>query len=201
MTNTISASRRAQDDARQATAALSPHLLPGETIAWSGRPKQGLAFTSQDMLLIPFSLLWLGMIGWIAYGFRQGSARSTEDLVFSLIPTLMFIVGLYIVFGRHLTDALHRRSLHYAVTDQRVIIVSRFPFKSVTSLARNSNLPLALSQYGDDTATLSFGGPKPWLAILNGIDGWHACLGRGPLFFRIPDAATVFHLLQPPAGR
>ena len=35
-------------------------LLKGERIVWRGHPAQGLLFTSRDLLLVPFSLMFLG---------------------------------------------------------------------------------------------------------------------------------------------
>ena len=42
------------------TTDLTDRMLTGERILWSGRPAQGLLFTSRDVFLIPFSLLWGG---------------------------------------------------------------------------------------------------------------------------------------------
>ena len=37
-------------------------LLDREEFIWSGRPATGLLFTGQDIFLIPFSLLWGGIV-------------------------------------------------------------------------------------------------------------------------------------------
>ena len=44
------------DDFRQ-------HLEPGERLVGSGRPRRGLVIRAVDLILIPFSLFWLGIVG------------------------------------------------------------------------------------------------------------------------------------------
>ena len=44
-------------DAFLSSQPLQPYLMPGERIVWSGQPKQGIAFTSSDLIAIPFSLM------------------------------------------------------------------------------------------------------------------------------------------------
>jgi hypothetical protein len=177
-------------------AELRPYLLPGETIEWTGRPKQGVAFSGSDVFFVPFSLFWLGMVIWMFWGFGKPTLRSSEAFPFSAVQILFLTVGTYAFLGRFIIDALHRKRLDYAITDQRVLIVSRFPLFRVTSLARKPELPITMAQHRNGSGTLSFGGTKSWASSFNGFDGWHACLGQGPQFFCIADVIEVFRILQ-----
>jgi hypothetical protein len=64
-------------------------LIEGETVVWSGRPAQGLLFTSRDWLLIPLSLLWRGFtIFWEATALSLATA-----------PLFMKLFGAAFVLG------------------------------------------------------------------------------------------------------
>jgi hypothetical protein len=182
-------------------ADLRPYLLSGENIQWTGRPKQGVAFSGFDVFFVPFSLFWLGMVIWMFWGIGKLTLRSSEAFPFPAMQILFLTVGTYGFLGRFIVDALHRKSLVYAITDQRVLIVSRFPLFRVTSLARKPELPITMAQHRNGSGTLSFGGAKSWASSFNGFDGWHACLGQGPQFYCIADVIEVFRMLQPVASR
>jgi len=71
-------------------------LIDGETVVWSGRPAQGLPFTSRDWLLIPFSLLWCGFtIFW------ETTVLSLPEapLFMKLFGAAFVLIGLYFVRG------------------------------------------------------------------------------------------------------
>ena len=71
-------------------------LIDGETVVWSGRPAQGLLFTSRDWLLIPFSLLWCGFtIFWEA----TALSLATAPLFMKLFGAAFVLVGLYFCRG------------------------------------------------------------------------------------------------------
>src|SRR5699024_10833697 len=37
-----------------------PYIMDGEYILWEGAPEKGLSLTSRDIVLLPFSVIWLG---------------------------------------------------------------------------------------------------------------------------------------------
>ncbi len=89
-------------------------LRPDEQLLWRGAPDAGVWFTSEDVDLIPFSILWCGVaivIGW------QGSSA------FRLWDFPLVAVGLYFVAGRFFYKNYRKRSTVYAVTTQRAMML------------------------------------------------------------------------------
>jgi hypothetical protein len=103
-------------------------------------------------------------------------------------------VGLYFIFGRFLHDAYLRQHLHYAVMDQRVLVLRE---SKITSLDVRWLPRLELSEQADQTGTLSFEatGFNPWGGT-NGLNWWDPSLGGSAQFFRIENSRRVYELIQ-----
>src|SRR5207244_5913664 len=90
---------------------LAAELEPGERLLWSGRPKQGFVLRGMDALLIPFSLLWGGFaIFWETMVLREASRPQADNVpIFFVLWGIPFVlVGLFLIFGRFITDARMR---------------------------------------------------------------------------------------------
>lgn len=134
--------------------SLRPELAPGERLLWSGQPAQGIRLRVADALLIPFSLLWGGFaIYW------EVSVLSMEAPGFFALWGIPFVlVGLYIIFGRFLTDAAVRKRTYYGLTNRRILIVSGLFSRTVRSLELRT-LPEINLRDGGATGTITFGSP------------------------------------------
>lgn len=185
-------------DAFPSFQPFQPYLLAGERILWSGQPKQGLALSGRDALLIPFSLMWGGFaifwnaLVWFA-PFGEGSAEN-PDWFFKLWGLPFLVVGLYLIAGRFFHDARIRKSLSYAVTDQRVLVLRG---SKITSLDIHRLPRLELSEHRDSTGTLAF---EPGNAMsfggMNGFGWWLPGLGAATQFFRIREPRKVYEIIQ-----
>ena len=126
----------------------------GEKLLWSGRPIQGLRLRRSDALQIPFSLLWCGFAIFWTY-----SVATMGGPGFMVLFGAGFVcIGLYLVFGRFLTDARSRASTRYLLTNDRVIVRRNGGERSMPL----DGLPeLTLSENGDGSGNIRFERPIP----------------------------------------
>jgi hypothetical protein len=141
---------------------LQGYLGPGEKLLWSGQPEAGLKLRGSDAIVIPFSLLWAGFAVFWEY-----SVLSTNGPVFFQLWGIPFVlVGLYMVVGRFFVDAWVRARTAYAVTDQRIFILSGFS-RSLTSLTLRTLPEVTVTERSDGSGMISFG---PVLSVLPGFE-------------------------------
>ena len=166
------------------------HLNSGEKLLWAGRPAQGIVLTWQDWHLIPFSVVWLGIV---VYSFWLRPTKTPEPLALFVAVGLLFIgIGIYMLIGRFFVDLWYRSQLIYGVTDRRAIILSGMRRQSVQSIYFSSLSTLKLEERRDRTGTIYFG-DQPSSAY------WHGPYpgqGVGTQFFRIVDAKQVYTILH-----
>jgi hypothetical protein len=162
---------------------LSDSLEPGESLIWTGAPRQGLLLRPYDIYVIPFSLLWSGFM---VYGVLRSGGP--PFFVFWSIPFLL--MAFYITVGRFYIDARIRASTAYGLTDRRVIIVSGTAFRTTTSLPLGALAEITLQEGNDGTGTIYFGRPQP-------LGTWYTGQWPGMSRYRmasfelIPDARRV----------
>lgn len=148
-------------------------LLPGEAVAWLGRPKQGVVLRLSDWALLPLVVLMAAIVvTGMLKGLRAGHAGGPAGL--GAGP--LFLVALALVgFGRLWVDAGRRRRTAYAVTDRRVLIADAGARPPVWSapLDRLRDVRLeegfgphgsvVFADFGDYDSFLLAGGNRPWV--------------------------------------
>jgi hypothetical protein len=169
--------------------------LPGETILWSGAPAQGLLLTSRDWFMIPFSLVWGGMVSFALFA---AILQARQAAPFALVILSLFtLLGLYIIAGRFLLDAWIRRRTSYAVTNKRILISRSAPFGNFTSVSLGRLPDMSLSERADGRGTIRFGPQQPWFATgTGGFSAWVPALDPTPQFIAIENARSVFDQIQ-----
>ncbi|MBO9497894.1 MAG: PH domain-containing protein [Novosphingobium sp.] len=192
-------------DAIRFANPFQPYLLPGERILWSGRPKQGLVLRGADALLIPFSLLWGGFaIFWNIGVWTFPATGQSIDWFMRLWGLPFLVVGLYMILGRFLHDLLLRRQMAYAVTDQRILVLSGLLANRLSSLDVHWLPKLQLSEHRDGTGTIELEGDDsalPFFYRRQGMGTWTPALGRGTQLFRIEEPRWVYDLIRKQAQR
>jgi hypothetical protein len=170
-------------------ADFSRYLGPREIIRWTGRPQQGLALRAADALLIPFSLLWCGFAVFWEFSVWDSGA----SFFFMLWGGAFVCIGLYFVFGRFFADAYLRSKIHYALTDQRALILGGLTGNDLTAIDLRTTSEIRYRDIDGSLGTISFG-PDAGPFRQGGI--WHSTSRSAPEFFRTANAATAYRLIQ-----
>lgn len=127
-----------------------PYLTGNEFIVWQGRPEKGAMFTRQELVVIPFSLLWCGFaIFWEVTAFRSGA-----PLFFKVWGMMFVLVGLYFVFGRFFTQKRRLNRTRYVITNQKIMLLQS---GKIEILDRNTLPPLSLSIEKEGRGTIHIG--------------------------------------------
>ena len=172
---------------------FNDELNPNERIIWTGRPRQGFLLRPADALLIPFSLLWGGFAC-----FWEGGVISSGAPFFFMIWGIPFIlVGLYIIAGRFFVDMAQRGKTYYALTNERVIIISGLFNKNTKALKLNGLQEINIGTGRNGRGTITFGPSSPisWLYSGSGFPN----MGRyniAPSFEMIDDAGMVYRQIK-----
>ena len=168
---------------------LQQHLAKGETLRWSGRPRQGIVLRAADAFMIPFSILWAGFaVFWEASVLRDGA-----PVFFALWGIPFVLMGLYVTVGRFFFDATRRAKTEYGVTDQRIII-DRGPRGALTSLELATLGEITINSSGDGSGTIMFG-PSNLMTSMYAGTPWPG-LKLPPSFDMIPDARRVYEIIR-----
>ena len=172
---------------------VQAELGSDEQVLWTGAPKTGLRLRPSDAVLIPFSLIWGGFaIFWeytvINQTRSKGSGVPAEFLELWGIPFVL--VGLYFIFGRFFMDAYVRARTRYAVTNQRVLIVTSLRSRQVKSLSLRTLSEMSIRERPDGSGTITFGPEPPANQFaLRGSGG----NSKGPPVFEFVDDVRAVH--------
>jgi hypothetical protein len=169
------------------TTSVQFPLDRGERQLWAGVPRLGLTLGPNDLVVVPFSLLW----GGFAIFWEWGVFHSGAPFFFRLWGVPFVLLGLYMIFGRFFYDAYRRARTTYAVTSDRIIIQNG---GSVRSIQIRTLGEVMLRESADGSGTIAFG-PLPTgmkLALPLTRPGTESI----PMFEMIPNARQVYDLIR-----
>ena len=171
--------------------AFSGRLLPGERIAWSGRPATGLRFAPTDVFLVPFTVIWCGFaVFWTISAVRAGAG-----MIFILYGLMFVTFGLAIMVGRFFLDAWLRARTRYALTDRRVLINRSGPLKDFTAVSLDRLPDARLIEFKNNRGSIRFG-HSAGVSSGRSFAAWVPALDPTPQFVAVPDARHVFDIVQ-----
>jgi hypothetical protein len=173
---------------------IERELGPGERVLWSGQPRQGVYLCGADIVFIPFSILWSGLVIFWEYEVITSDA----PFFFCLFGIPFVAIGLYLILGRFFVEARQRANTHYAVTNQRIIIVSGLFSREIKSLDLSTLSELSLSENGSNHGSIFFGGGSPFSFMLRGFSSWPGMGSQmfGPHFGQIQGARGVYEIIR-----
>ena len=186
---------------------IRSNLMTDEKILWSGQQDPDVHFTSRDIFLVPFSLLWGGFaIFWevsvIVLTILGDDTPGAIGVVFSLFGIPLVIAGLYLMFGRFIYKSWKNKRTYYAVTNWWAICLIR-GFRETFREARiNSLTTISKSIRKNGTGTITFGYPDSGLFSFGrglyantGLD-FFSPQDNQLRFFDIKDAEKVYQIVQ-----
>jgi hypothetical protein len=136
-----------------AAAELERERSANERLRWSGQPKHRLQLRSSDAFVIPFSLLWGGFAV-----FWEGGVLSSGAPCFVILWGIPFVaMGVSITVGRFFVDADTRARTWFAVTNERVLIISGRFTRTVKSLPLRTLPEITSEQRNDESGTIPSG--------------------------------------------
>ena len=120
---------------------IQSELTNNESLLWSGQPERSVIFHKEDILTIPFSLMWGGFaIAWemavLGFNFRGGGFNPHDTPWFFMAWGIPFVlIGQYLIWGRFVHAYWTKARTFYAVTSKRILICTmRRRGKSVSSM-------------------------------------------------------------------
>ncbi|HEX2617707.1 MAG TPA: hypothetical protein VHL57_09200 [Flavobacteriales bacterium] len=140
--------------------------------------------------MIPFSLLWCGFaIFW------ETSVIHADAPIFMKIRGVPFVlVGLYMVFGRFIADAMLRDRTFYTVTTERALIRSGLFNSTTVSVDLRSTPEITVQAKGDGSGDLIFGSAASWSAATSLLMRQRGA-SKPPAFEMIADVQAVYNLV------
>lgn len=105
-------------------ALASAELRPGERLLWVGQSDPSRMLTGRDAFLIPFSVLWLGLVVFFVVGAASDGTSDGTPGVVPVIGIVFVLIGLYMLAGRFVVKRHRKRTEVYAVTDGRAFVTT-----------------------------------------------------------------------------
>lgn len=179
---------------KHSSSAILNELLPTEEILWMDRPVIWKLFTTYDLFLIPFSLFWCAItLPLLFSGLLHG------NLIGILLPHGW--IGLYMLFGRFIFKVIRKQHTFYAVTNQRVLILSTLFGRRLQafSLGRLPASEKVVGRRGIGTITFLEPPRKSWWGHRNNVSyantGMDLFGGAVPGMYDIRDVDEVYRLI------
>jgi hypothetical protein len=171
----------------EAIYEIEKNLLKDEKILWYDKPKTGIIFRTNDIFLIPFSLLWTGF----AFFWEFSVLTTDAPLLFKLWGLPFILAGLYITIGRFYFDSKRRYNTIYVLTNKRVIIRGGTFINSLNSLDLKSISNINLIEKNNNVGSIIFGYDSFYSLFYDGMN-WPG-IKMTPRFEMINNVKNVYN--------
>ncbi len=171
------------------TTQFQEYLGHHERLIWVGQPQKGLVFRAIDKFIIPFSLLWCGILAfWIVSVINQGASLS-----FTMLAIPFVVVGLIVTFGRFIIDAKLRANTFYGLTNERIIIKSGIKKKSIKTINISPSSNIEYYEKADGSGSINIDAYNNITASQREETGRLPGLNMTPTIELIQDVRTVYN--------
>ncbi|MBR2024982.1 MAG: DUF308 domain-containing protein [Clostridia bacterium] len=103
---------------------IKQYLDVNEDILWCDKPFKKITFSSGDVFTTLFGVVWLSFsLFWVASAFFATKGAAGFAKVFPLFGIPFVLIGLYLLFFRHIVSYIRRKNMIYTLTSKRVMIV------------------------------------------------------------------------------
>lgn len=169
-------------------------LSINEQVHWWGRPRQEATLRRSDVLAIPLSFLWCGF----AFFWEYSALQVEKAPGFLALWGIPFVcVGLYVVFGRFFADAKQRAKIYYAVSNERILIISGLFNRRVKSLNIRTLTDVSVTEKRGGEGLITFGPQPPFASFFGGMQGLPGGDRLvGPRFDLIQNAKQVYEVIR-----
>jgi len=184
-----------QDNNNIAEQAISPELSADEKILWCGQPCDGFQFSALNVMTLPFGIAlsgvgaFLGLSAWQTLITRPSvTYPSFSGLLPVIVIGIGFITaGLLLIGGMFYLDRYWRRNTYYAVTNQRIIVITKWLATNVLTLALQQIPLVTLTTRSNGSGNIVFG------STITGTIG--STNYTPPSFDKIDDARKVSNVI------
>lgn len=171
-------------------------LLRGERMLWQGAPLRHPLFRPQDVLLIPFSILWLAGAVFAAASVLvdRTAGDRPPPVFFALFGAAFVLVGLYFAVGRFVVRAVAFRRTRYMLTDLRIVVIGGVTGSRATAEYLRSLPPPVVAARPDGSGSLAFGA-FPGVLDRSGLEEWGSESSGNPVLWHIAEVRRVRDLI------
>lgn len=153
---------------------FNSYLEADEYILWQGKPERVSFFRKESIFTIPFGLFFFVFACSWCFG------ASAFSPFFALFGLPFMAVGLYVAFGSGIHRAIILSSTEYAITNKKLIRVSK---NRVDTVRAEKIGELKIEMHSNGTGTITFMQPETYYR-------------SGRWYKSYPDGAFGFHSIE-----
>lgn len=132
-------------------AEIIEQIQGDERLLWADKPATGIKFRSTDIFIFIFSVLWLSFSLFWTYMAMDAS------IFFAMFGIPFILVGIHLLFGRFIFDALSRKNTVYGLTNKRIIQKSGLFKVHYKSVFLDSLPSLSYTEKPNGSGDINFG--------------------------------------------
>lgn len=178
-------------------------LIDGEEILWSGKPESKSGFSIGNVFLIFFGIIWLSFSLFMEYNAIMVYIE-TGFIIMALFGLPFVFIGFFLLFGLPLYAKKKKKSVYYAVTNKRLIIVNLSKksknvqtefikdLKGINKIIRKNGIGTIV--FGNNPALAYMGANYTVNTYGNNYGNYYGAIC--PVFYDIKDVEKVYRIVH-----